>query len=112
MDMEKRLKRSKQMKMYNNGQRKSMAYGSVVRKPMNMGGMMMSAPKPAKKEAMTGMPMMAGGGKLKMVEKDGKKVPFFAADGKGKMAYGGQMKKMGHGGKMKKMLHGGKVHTK
>lgn len=91
------------MKMYNNGQRKSMAYGSMVRKPMNMGGMTeMSAPK--KKDNMTGMPMMAGGGKLKMVEKDGKKVPFFAADGKGKMAYGGQMKK--------KMLHGGKVHTK
>ena len=93
MDMNKNLKRSKQMKMYNNGQRKSMAYGSVVRKPMNMGGMMMSAPKPSKKEPMTGMPMMAGGGKLKMVEKGGKKVPFFAADGKGKMAYGGQMKK-------------------
>ena len=28
----------------------------------------------------------AGGGKLPMVEKDGKQVPFFAADGKGKMA--------------------------
>jgi len=28
---------------------------------------------------------MAKGGKLKMVEKDGKKVPFYAADGKGKM---------------------------
>ncbi len=36
---------------------------------------------------------MAKGGKLKMVEKDGKKVPFFAADGKGKMAKGGMMKK-------------------
>ena len=32
------------------------------------------------------------GGKLKMVEKDGKKVPFFAADGVGKMAKGGSMK--------------------
>ena len=30
-----------------------------------------------------------GGGKLKMVEKDGKKVPFFAADGIGKMNKGG-----------------------
>ena len=30
-----------------------------------------------------------GGGKLKMVEKDGKKVPFFAADGVGKMNKGG-----------------------
>lgn len=35
----------------------------------------------------------AGGGKLKMVEKDGKKVPFFAADGVGKMMGGGMMKK-------------------
>jgi len=31
----------------------------------------------------------AAGGKMKMVEKDGKKVPFFAADGVGKMANGG-----------------------
>jgi len=35
----------------------------------------------------------AGGGKLKMVEKGGKKVPFFAADGVGKMMGGGMMKK-------------------
>ena len=106
MDMKhQNLKRRNQMKMYNNGQRKSMAYGSVVRKPMNMGGMMMSSPKPSKKEPMTGMPMMAGGGKLKMVKKDGKKVPFYAADGEGKMAYGGSMKK-------KKMAHGGKLHKK
>jgi len=33
-----------------------------------------------------------GGGKLKMVEKDGKKVPFFAADGVGKMVRGGSLK--------------------
>ena len=33
-----------------------------------------------------------GGGKLKMVEKDGKKVPFFAADGIGKMNKGGSVK--------------------
>ena len=33
------------------------------------------------------------GGKLDMVEKDGKKVPFYAADGKGKMAEGGKVKK-------------------
>ena len=47
---------------------------------------------------------MAEGGKLKMVEKGGKKVPFFAADGKGKMAMGGMMKKKGmaKGGMMKK----------
>ena len=40
----------------------------------------------------------ANGGKLKMVtNKEGKKVPFFAADGKGKMAMGGRVKKMGGG---------------
>ena len=38
---------------------------------------------------------MGDGGPLKMVEKDGKKVPFFAADGKGKMATGGMATKGG-----------------
>ena len=43
-------------------------------------------------------PMMNKGGKLKMVtNKEGKKVPFYAADGKGKMAMGGRVKKMGGG---------------
>ena len=50
------------------------------KKPMKAGGMM-------KKKG------MAKGGKLRMVEKDGKKVPFFAADGKGKMAAGGTVRK-------------------
>ena len=37
---------------------------------------------------------MAGGGKLKMVKnKAGEMVPDFAADGKGKMMYGGEAKK-------------------
>ena len=48
---------------------------------------------------------MAKGGKLKMVDKGGKKVPFFAADGKGKMAGGGMAKKTkgyAKGGAMKK----------
>lgn len=40
----------------------------------------------------TGPLRKAGGGKLKMVEKGGKKVPFYAADGVGKMAKGGKMK--------------------
>jgi len=31
--------------------------------------------------------------KLKMVEKDGKEVPFFAADGVGKMKVGGMVEK-------------------
>ena len=37
----------------------------------------------AKRRADEAMPMMKSGGALKMVEKDGKKVPFYAADGKG-----------------------------
>ena len=46
---------------------------------------------------------MKDGGKLKMVtNKEGKKVTFFAADGKGKMAMGGRVKKMGGGSMMKK----------
>lgn len=58
---------------------------------------------------------------MKMVKnKDGKMVPFFAADGKGKMKSGGKpkkaakkkAKKMAYGGKSmtvpKKMGHGGK----
>tara|TARA_E500000318_G_C3552924_1_gene209773 strand:+ start:175 stop:534 length:360 start_codon:yes stop_codon:yes gene_type:complete len=32
------------------------------------------------------------GGKLPMVEKDGQMVPFYAADGKGKMQQGGKIK--------------------
>ena len=48
--------------------------------PMMYGGM---APK-KKKMAKGGMPM---------VEKDGKKIPAFAADGKGKMMYGGMAHK-------------------
>jgi hypothetical protein len=67
-------------------------YGT--RNKMMGGGMM-------KKRTM----MKAGSnGKLKMVTKNGKKVPFFAADGKGskdlgkaKMMKGGRVKKMGGG---------------
>lgn len=76
--------------------RKAYAYGSMVRKPMQMGGMAMSANPmmPRTQQGMDmGMPKMAGGGNLKMVEnKAGDMVPFYAADGKGKMAYGGKMK--------------------
>jgi len=39
----------------------------------------------------------AGGG-MPMVEKDGKRVPAFAADGVGKMKHGGMAKKMMGGG--------------
>ena len=41
---------------------------------------------------------MKEGGKLRMVNKNGEQVPFFAADGVGKMAYGGKTKKMRDGG--------------
>jgi hypothetical protein len=51
---------------------------------------------------------MAKGG-MPMVNKDGKKVPAFAADGIGKMAKGGMTKKaMAYGGMTKKgMAKGG-----
>ena len=78
--------------------------GMMKKKGMARGGMMM------KKKG------MAKGGKLKMVMKDGKKVPFFAADGKGKMRGGGMMKKKGYamGGAMKKkgMAKGGAMKKK
>ncbi len=79
--------------------------GSLERQPGGSFGVRKAAPS-------TGM---AGGGKLKMVEKGGKKVPFFAADGKGKMAMGGMMKKKGmaKGGMMKKgYAKGGAVKVK
>ena len=57
-------------------------------KKMNPGMMaMMAKKKPIKMS--NGMPM---------VEKDGKKVPAFAADGVGKMKKGGMAKKMAKGG--------------
>jgi len=61
---------------------------------------------------------MKKGGKLPMVEKDGKMVPFFAADGEGKMAEGGMVAKTkGYfkGGKTMKpkgMAAGGKIKPK
>jgi len=92
------------MKTYTNGQRKGMMYGGAAkRKPMMYGGM--ATKKPRKKAQAGGMmtntmtqnerqnkrmgmnmnPMMAKGGKLKMVKNDaGNMVPFYAADGKGK----------------------------
>jgi hypothetical protein len=58
---------------------KNKMYTTQPRKPMMYGGMV-----PKKKMAKGGMPM---------VEKDGKKIPAFAADGKGKMMYGGMADK-------------------
>jgi len=45
------------------------------------------------KEFMNMTKKYKAGGKLEMVEKGGKKVPFYAADGKGKMQEGGKVKK-------------------
>lgn len=94
------------MKMYNNGQRKAMMYGGMSkRKPMMYGGMAQKK-KPRKKAQMGGMMTatqgqqnqmqntmmqnpkmprmgMKEGGRLKMVNVDGRMVPEFAADGKG-----------------------------
>lgn len=85
--------------MNNKKTRKAYAYGSMVRNPMNPDTTMTSAPNPMQPRTQQGiqpamgMPKMAGGGKLKMVEnKAGDMVPFYAADGKGKMSYGGKMK--------------------
>ena len=50
----------------------------------------------------------AAGG-MAMVEKDGKKVPAFAADGVGKMAKGGMC---GGGKTMKKMAKGGGIEVR
>ena len=99
------------MKMYNNGPRKAMMYGGMSkRKPVMYGGMATKKKKPRKKAQAGGMmsttqkqqqmqqnamPMMAGGGKT-MVEMNGKMVPDYAADGKGKNDL---RKKMNEGGK-------------
>lgn len=69
------------------------------------------APKSMIKHEMAEMKGMkkggyAGGG-MPMVEKDGKKVPAFAADGVGKMKHGGMAKKMMGGGMMKGYSAGG-----
>ena len=69
------------------------------------GGMMKKTKGYAKGGAMKKTKGYAKGGKMPMVMKDGKKVPAFAADGKGKMAAGGMAKKTkgyAKGGAMKK----------
>lgn len=66
---------------------KKMAKGGAVHK-MPDGTMMPGKSHGAPKK-------MAEGGKLKMVEKGGKKVPAFAADGVGKMATGGSVRGTG-----------------
>lgn len=60
----------------------------------------------------SGMMKYAGGGKLPMVESDGKMVPKYAVDGVGKMNMGGMagMKKMNMGG-MAKYAKGGGIES-
>lgn len=65
--------------------KKGYAGGGMMKKMMKAGGSVM-------KKMMAGGMAKKGyksGGKLQMVEKDGKMVPFYAADGKGKMKAGG-----------------------
>jgi hypothetical protein len=82
----------------------------AIRKNLNKGGMMKK-----KGYAKGGMKKKgyAAGGALKMVEKNGKKVPFYAADGKGKMNKGGMMKKKAYakGGKVAMYNVGGMVKS-
>jgi len=83
---------------------KGMARGGMKSKGMAKGGMK------AKGMAKGGMKAkgMNKGGKLRMVEKNGKMVPFYAADGVGKMKAGG-MKSKGYakGGMKSKMASKG-----
>jgi hypothetical protein len=104
---------------------------SVSKKQHNFMAAVANNPKFAKKagvsksvgeefmKADTKKPMKMAAGGMPMVEKDGKKVPAFAADGVGKMAKGGMacspsaMKKTakkevkGHEKRMHKMASGG-----
>jgi len=74
-------------------------------KKMMGGGMAMKTKMGTKGGARGGAKGYKDGGKLPMVEKDGKMVPAYAADGKGKMMTGGPVKKM----KTKGYKKGGKV---
>ena len=73
---------------------KTFKEGGTMKK-MNPGMMAMMAKK---------KPMKMNKGGMPMVEKDGQKVPAFAADGVGKMKKGGAVKKT-----VKKMTKGGKA---
>jgi len=71
----------------------------TMKKGMSMAKDGMKRPTPMADTSMMGMKKggMAGGG-MPMVMKDGKKIPAFAADGKGAMKHGGTAKKMNMGG--------------
>ena len=78
-------------------------------KKMMGGGMAMKTKMGTKGGAMGGAKGYKDGGKLPMVEKNGKMVPAYAADGKGKMMGGGMAKAYMGGGMAKKYKDGGGV---
>lgn len=82
------------MKEFKRGDLKSSS-GQKVTNPKQAIAIALSEAGKSKKGS--GMKKMAAGG-MPMVEKGGKMVPAFAADGKGKMAKGGMTKKMASGG--------------
>ncbi len=95
------------MKMNNKNTRKSYAYGSMVRKPMQMGGSMSTSMNPMMPRTQQSMPQpitpmsnsmdkMAMGGKMKSVPSGNSGLGKLPKDVRNKMGY------MAHGGKMKK----------
>ena len=79
-------------KDFNDADKGKFSKGGNTMAKMNAGMMAIMAKKKPMKMADGGMPM---------VMKDGKKVPAFAADGKGAMKHGGNVKKMMGGGMAK-----------
>ena len=79
--------------------KKGYAKGGVTKKMM---GGAMKKKKPVAMKAGSKVTKKAGGGKMPMVTKNGKRVPAFAADGVGKMKKGGATKKRMGGAMMKK----------
>ena len=84
-------KRKQLMDAMDERYKRSSAYAEMADTMKEAGVKNLAGDKLAVKKAM--------GGKLKMVEKGGKKVPAFAADGVGKMAKGGKAAKMTKGSK-------------
>jgi len=79
-------------KDFNDADKGKFSKGGDTMAKMNAGMMAIMAKKKPMKMADGGMPM---------VMKDGKKIPAFAADGKGAMKHGGNVKKMMSGGMAK-----------
>jgi hypothetical protein len=105
------------MKEFKRGDLKSSS-GQKVTNPKQAMAIALSEAGKSKKGS--DMKKMAAGG-MPMVEKDGTRVPAFAADGKGKMAKGGRIASKGEhsvqtkskrGAEMVKMAKGGHVYKK